>query len=195
MKRAYGYKFVCLRVQLVILRKLGVVELVAAAVLPRRRHWWWVNVHRRYQIHYRRWSITATHPFINPSAFLHLLTLPARIHTQTHTSLYMCIYIIHTLLHTPTHKRTIKTISLPILCSPLWYVYTFYRSTHVVVTVDNIIYTTDKGPIATTPHHHVHTWLDAAAHFQENVLFEYRFSIKSWTIFQLERTYYFHSNK
>jgi len=38
MKRAYGYKFVCLRVQLVILRKLGVVELVAAAVLPRRRH-------------------------------------------------------------------------------------------------------------------------------------------------------------
>jgi len=55
MKRAYGYKFVCLRVQLVILRKLGVVELVAAAVHPHRRDdWWWVNVHRRYQIHYRR---------------------------------------------------------------------------------------------------------------------------------------------
>lgn len=105
MKRAYGYKFVCLRVQLVILRKLGVVELVAAAVHPRRRHWWWVNVHRRYQIHYRRWSITATHPFINPTAFLLLLTLPARIHKHTHIS-YKYIQYTYIYVHLHTHPHT-----------------------------------------------------------------------------------------
>lgn len=191
MKRAYGYKSVCLRVQLVILRKLGVVELVAAAVHPRRRHWWWVNVHRRYQIHYRRWSITATHPFINPSAFLHLLTLPARIHTQTHTSLYIRIYI-----HFYTHPHT-SAQSKQYLCPYSALPYGMYIPFTVPHTSWWRWITLYTRPIRDLyhPHHHVQTWLDAAAHFQENVLFEYRFSIKSWKIVHLGRTYYFHSNK
>jgi len=144
MKKAYGYKFVCMRVQLVILRKLGVVELVAAAVLPRRRHWWWVNVHRRYQIHYRRWSITATHP-LNLTAMLFLLTLPTRIHTHTNTYKYIQYIYIRTFIHTHTHPHNQNNISAYTLFSLIVYIYTFYRCTHDVATADNTIYTTDKG--------------------------------------------------
>lgn len=178
MKRAYGYKFVCLRVQLVILRKLGVVELVATTVHPRRRHWWWVNVHRRYQIHYRRWSITATHPFINPSAFLLLLTLPARIHTQTNISYkYIQYTYIRIRIHIPTHTSTIKTISLPILCLP-YSIYIPFTVPHTSWWRRITLYTRPIRDLH-RPHHHVYTWLDAVTHFKETILFEYCFSTKS----------------
>lgn len=60
------------------------------------------------------------------------------------------IYNIHIYTYTYTHTHTQahnqNNISAHTLLSLIVYIYTFYRSTHVVVTVDNTTYTADKGP-------------------------------------------------
>jgi len=119
------------------------------------------------------------------------LCQPEYTRTPTHS---INIYNIHIYVYLYTYPHT-RVQSKQYLCPYSALPYSIYIPFTVPHTSWWRRITLYTRPIRDLhcPHHHVYTWLDAAERFQETILFEYRFSTKSRTIFQLGRILYSYS--